>query len=174
MLSGWFGTTVYYDDAGILRLFSFSTAAVADTVAFFIVFQVVARLIPTLITSFCYIKSYRELKTSELYRVTRSGNQELRALWYGIIPLIAFVPGIMFTAIHFFDLFPIPRQAEPLEVYFFQFLPTRIWIFLNLMQYWFLKPTNKQRSDVELSIAETGHKSTMATSGLISSSESKA
>ena len=140
----------------ILRLES--SPSFTDQAAFFILYNIIGKLVPMAIISYCYLKVYQELKNPVYHYQGGSKGRRSRVLWYCIIPLICFVPSIVTDVIISMavdnDRANYISDNGGIWIYTFEDLPIRLWGLLNLMNYWFFMPssTTNRLQNTELSV----------------------
>ena len=109
--------------------------------SFFIVRDVIGRLVPCLATPIFYYKLYYLLKdSSDIVSFSRSAL--LRLFWYSTIPLLCSLPGILknVNSKWSFSYFSMGITTVVMILRYF-------WEFLNLWAYWKLNPTDGNTPD---------------------------
>jgi len=145
MLRIWFkafGIEVEYLDSG--KFFIKTPDDFSEKITYLITFDVVGKLVPIIFTFFCYWSVHLILTSP--YQNDKN-TVAPRVLWYSGIQLICFLPGILA------DLSGLWGFKRPFQLNLLVYTLHHAWGFLNLVVYWFLRPSENKRKDSYASFA---------------------
>lgn len=142
------GVQVMYYQPGAIAMF-YPTSGVSDQIAYFLIFDVLGRMVPISITSFCYYKVFQKLSSSLENNLSSSKINRVRVLSYSLIQIVCFIPGMIGDIIF---MSQGARYSNELVVVVSTL--HRCWGIFNLLAYWFLRP--KEKIDLQKqSLAQT-------------------
>lgn len=129
-----------YYQPGAIAMF-YPTNGVSDQIFYFLIVDVLDRVVPITITCFCYYKVFQHLSSSLENNLSNSKINRVRVLSYSLIQIVCFVPGIIGDIIF---MSQGTRYSNGLVVVVSSL--HRCWGIFNLLAYWFLRPRDKTES----------------------------
>jgi len=113
----------------------------------FVLRNLLGRIVPILVTCFCYLKVYLFMKRSH-HDVKSKQKISRRILYYSFIPIICFGPSIFLDTVQAFRIFILVDEMKDV-LRMLNIILQYSWEFLNLWFYWVLIPNHKQDKESE-------------------------
>ena len=148
-----FGVGVRYLGPGLAAV-DYPLVGDTDKILYFVFFNLIPKVIPTLIITWCYVKVGYIVRTTFSYAMTQSQSQfsAFRIFGYIFIPMLCFFPGIIADVVCSYE-----GTFYPLWVQILVYTVRRSWPFLNILAYWFLSsfeaPEEDENSKPELCLS---------------------
>jgi len=145
-----FGVSVRYLGPGLAAV-DYPLEGALDKILYFVFFNLIAKMIPIIIITWCYLKVGYIVRTTFSYAMTQSQSQfsAFRIFGYIFIPMLCFLPGILADIVCSYQ-----GTFYPLWAQVFVYTVRRSWPFLNIMAYWFLTSFEAPEEDDNNSVPE--------------------
>jgi len=108
-----------------------------DKLIYIGVFDIIGKFVPILITAYCYLNVHRHLTNPFNLPIVGPKSENPRVLWYSAVQVMCFLPGIIL------DIVSIGNNDIHFSWKLLVFSLHHAWGFLNVMVYWFLRPSEE-------------------------------